>query len=272
MTQLRTTLRSSARRLFSAVGRLVGRSDAVRPIISIGQKLWRQQRAATFPRLIPPALNTDHQDLVNRFHNFMYDLADQNASRTYFVTWLGYGMLKWPTDLWIYQEIVHDTRPDVIIETGTHRGGSALFLATICDLLGHGRIVTIDIDETFRSAFPRHERITYLSGSSTDPAIIKAVTGSIGNYNNVLVILDSDHHCAHVLEELRLYSKFVPRGGHLIVEDTNINGHPAYPDFGPGPAEAVSIFLAENLEFYIDRDQERFFLTQNPRGFLRRRK
>jgi len=86
------------------------------------------------------------------------------------------------------------------------------------------------------------------------------------------VILDSDHHRDHVLEELRIYHRFVPPNGHLIVEDTIINGHPAYPEFGPGPYEAVESFLEENPDFYADRTQERFYLTQNPKGFLRRRR
>ncbi len=245
--------------------------DAEVKALQAGQELWTPQHIG-FPPLLftPPPLNEDQQDLVDRFHNFMYEVTDKNSFRSYFVSWLGYGTLKWPTDLWNYQEIVTQTKPDVIIETGTHRGGTSLFLATICDLIGHGQIVTVDLDESFRSTVPRHPRITYLNGSSTDPLIVNEIAAIVGKRNNVLVILDSDHHCKHVLEELRAYSKFVPHGGHLIVEDTNINGHPASPDFGPGPWEAVEAFLAENPDFSIDRNHERFYWTQNPKGFLRR--
>jgi cephalosporin hydroxylase len=63
---------------------------------------------------------------------------------------------------------------------------------------------------------------------------------------NVLIILDGDHQCNHVLDELRLYSTLVRLGGFVIVEDTNINGHPTLPTYGPGPWEAVDLFLAEN--------------------------
>jgi len=87
-----------------------------------------------------------------------------------------------------------------------------------------------------------------------------------------MVILDSDHAKEHVLAEMRLFQEFIPVGGYLIVEDTNINGHPVYPDFGPGPMEAVEEFLAETDSFQLDPACERFLLTMNPRGYLRRYK
>ncbi len=90
-------------------------------------------------------------------------------------TWLGAQALKNPLDLWVYQEIVFETRPEVIVETGTYRGGSALFLASICDLVGTGEVVSIDI-EPEREDYPRHPRITYLAGrSSTDPDVVADV-------------------------------------------------------------------------------------------------
>lgn len=219
----------------------------------------------------PPRLTEEQQTIVDRFHRLMYDLTDVNAFRTYCVSWLGYGMLKWPTDMWSYQEIITETMPDVIVETGTHRGGSALFFATICDLIQHGEVISVDIDDSFRANQPVHPRITFLSGSSTDPAIVANIKRRIAGRKNVFVILDSDHRRDHVLDELRIYNELVPVGGHLVVEDTNVNGHPAYPEFGPGPREAVDQFLAENRHFEVDRIQERFYWTHNPHGFLRRR-
>jgi len=85
-----------------------------------------------------------------------------------------------------------------------------------------------------------------------------------------IVILDSDHGKEHVLDELRIYSRFVSRDSYLIVEDTNLNGHPVNPDFGPGPMEAVQDFLKNNDQFIIDKSREKFYLTFSPGGFLRR--
>ena len=85
-----------------------------------------------------------------------------------------------------------------------------------------------------------------------------------------LVILDSDHSRGHVIEELKVWNRFVCVGSYLIVEDSNINDHPVFPRFGPGPMEAIDEFLASNEDFVIDETKHKFFLTFNPRGFLRR--
>ncbi len=81
-----------------------------------------------------------------------------------------------------------------------------------------------------------------------------------------MVILDSGHSKSHVLKELQIYQSFVTKGNYLIVEDTNINGHPVLPQFGEGPMEAIEEFLASNEEFIIDNSKEKFFLTFNPQG------
>ena len=93
----------------------------------------------------------------------------------------------------------------------------------------------------------------------------------VGDRAPVIVILDSDHSYAHVLEELRLYAPLVTSGSYLVVEDTNVNGHPVDPDHGPGPMEAVLDFLRESDEFAVDESREKFLLTFNPHGFLRKR-
>lgn len=159
-------------------------------------------------------------------------------------------------------------RPDVIIESGTRFGGSTLFLANLCDLLGKGRVVSIDID--LIEGRPRHARIEYLLGSSVDPAIVGQARASVAEGESVLVILDSDHSREHVLAELRAYADLVTPGSYMIVEDTNINGNPVRSDFGPGPMEALEAFLVERSDFVVDETCEKFFVTFNPRGFLKR--
>ncbi len=86
-----------------------------------------------------------------------------------------------------------------------------------------------------------------------------------------MVILDSDHSRDHVLRELELYSPLVTPGCYLVVEDTNVNGHPVSPEFGPGPMEAVEAFLETTNDFEVDRSREKLLLTFNPSGYLRRR-
>jgi len=204
--------------------------------------------------------------VTNLFHLMYY----HNPYRTWWdsTTWLGAPLQKCPFDLWIYQELLTRVRPDVIIETGTRWGGSARYLASICDLLESGRVMTVDIATTTKFDRPQHPRITYLEGSSTSPEIISRITKEASG--TMMVILDSDHSRAHVLDELEAYSPLVTPGSYLIVEDTHLNGHPVTPRFGPGPMEAVEEFLGSHPEFRVDRDCEKFFMTWNPRGYLQR--
>jgi cephalosporin hydroxylase len=200
-------------------------------------------------------------ETVRSFHELYYHKSRLVTS------WLGVRILKCPLDLWMFQDILHRTEPDLIIETGTARGGSAYFMACMCDLLGKGRIVTVDVRDVER---PTHPRITYLHGSSVDPAILDQVRAMIEPGARVMVALDSDHSEEHVYAELQEYPQLVTKGNYLIVEDTNVNGHPVWPDHGPGPMEALQRFLAETDDFEVDRSCEKFLLTLNPSGYLRR--
>jgi cephalosporin hydroxylase len=202
---------------------------------------------------------------VRQFHRLYYYSSESTFQTT---NWLGASVLKCPLDLWIYQELLTELKPDVIVETGTHEGGSALYLATICDLLGKGRVVTVDIEENDRR--PAHDRIRYILGSSTADDVVARVKHELDGAQTVLVVLDSDHSRDHVLGELRIYGDFVTPGSYCVVEDTNVNGHPVYPEHGPGPMEAVDAFLDERSDYHIDPEREKFFMTFNPRGYLRR--
>jgi len=137
-------------------------------------------------------------------------------------------------------------------------------------LINNGKVITIDIDSTKVEERPRHERIKYLLGSSTSEKVVEEINNLIGDDDRVMVTLDSDHSMKHVLNELRIYSKLVTPGSYLIVEDTHVNGHPLFPDYGPGPMEAVEEFLKENQDFVLDREKEKFLLTFNPKGYLKR--
>ncbi len=201
---------------------------------------------------------------VDEFHQLYY------GSVVWMQTfWRGVPTQKCPLDLWIYQEILHELRPDLIVETGTADGGSAYYLASICDLFDSGRIVTVDIERRSR---PRHRRIAYLEGrTSTDPEVVAEVRRRIGRRDRVMVILDSDHSRDHVRAELEAYAPLVTPGQYLIVEDTNVNGNPVLPEFGSGPAEALTEWLVGRDDFEVDRSREKFGLTFNPGGYLRRR-
>lgn len=204
--------------------------------------------------------------ILNTFHDFYFNGLFGPAPWRH-TKYMGLDIYKCPLDLWIYQEIIFETRPDLIVETGTFMGASALYMAHLLDALGHGRIVTID---TQACAQPAHPRIRYVAGSSGDADVVDKALEGRRNAERVMVILDSDHTEAHVAKELVLLANEVSVGCYLIVEDSNINGHPVLPDFGPGSYEAVQKFLAANSNFKVDPAREKFLLTFSPDGFLKR--
>ncbi len=189
--------------------------------------------------------------------------------------WLGIRTLQNPMDIWVTQEIIFETKPDVIVETGTFNGGSALLWTMILQQVNtHGRVITVDIEDHTEEAekFPLwKEKVDFLLGSSVAPEVVGAVEKRVEG-KKVLIILDSDHHKDHVLKELLAYSPFVQAGGYIIVQDTNLSGHPVKQETfsGPGPMEAVEEFLAFDKHFEPDQSREHLLFTFCPRGFLKR--
>lgn len=214
------------------------------------------------------ALREAHGPALDAFHRLWYD-AYFTHGMTYFE---GVPLMKCPFDLWVYQELIFDLRPTLIIETGTAFGGSALFFARQLEKLGAGSVVTIDIQAA--AQLPRHPRITYVPGSSVAPAIVQLVSQRARQYERVMVVLDSDHSAEHVTAELEAYAPLVTTGQFLVVEDTNIGGHPVLVDWqgGPGPHAAVEAFLARYPDFQRNVVAERYLLTMHPGGWLQRRR
>jgi cephalosporin hydroxylase len=187
--------------------------------------------------------------------------------------WLGIPTAQNPNDAWIIQEIISEVTPDYIVEAGTARGGSAVLWATILRHVNpDGKVITIDIEDSSAEAKKldiSQRMITFMLGSSTNPKIVAEISERVKG-KKTLVILDSDHHKEHVLNEMKSYGPLVNVGGYLIVQDSNINGHPVYPTFGPGPMEAIDAFLASNSDFQPDAGREHFLYLTNPRGYLKR--
>lgn len=203
--------------------------------------------------------------LVEAFHKHYFSHTSTH------IFWGGYPTLKCPMDMWMYQEIMYLTLPEVVVECGTAYGGSALFLANVYDMMGCGEVITIDLERktAIFPDVPKHPRISYILGDSVDPEVVGVITNRIAD-RTAMVILDSNHRQSHVAQELEVYSPLVTVGNYLIVEDTNLNGHPVVEDWGPGPMEAVTEFLSQHPEFECDKTRERFWLTFNPGGYLRK--
>jgi cephalosporin hydroxylase len=206
---------------------------------------------------------------VQQFHRLFYEHSGLTIGAT---RWLGVPLMKNPLDLWVQQDLLVDLKPGLIIETGTWHGGSALFFASICDIFGHGKVVSIDVRRP--PGIFEHPRITLLTGSSVDPKIVDQVKAMVPADQPVLVILDSDHSPEHVIAELEAYAPLVTPGSYLIVEDTNCGGRPVENEqWAPrgGPYVAVNAFLEDHPEFVQDPLCEHYLLTMHPGGWLRRR-
>ena len=184
--------------------------------------------------------------------------------------WMGVPAQKNPMDSWIYQEILHEVQPDVVIEIGSAAGGSTLYFAHLLDLIGHGKVISVDVD---RSRFDvSHDRIVALTGRSDDPEILQRLARECAG-KRVVVVHDGDHTRDQVLIDLNNYAKFVSPGGYLIVEDGIVDLFRPTSKLGqrkPGPMRAIEEFLKANPNFEVDKSRERYLLTYNPRGFLRR--
>lgn len=183
-------------------------------------------------------------------------------------TYFGVKTLKSPIDAWIYQEIVFETKPDVIVEIGNAHGGGALLLAHLCDMIGKGRIIGLDLShKTVPESVKAHPRITFIEGDACQN--FENVEHLISDDERVLVIEDSAHTFDNTLNVLRLYSRLIKLGDYFIVED-GICHHGLDIGPEPGPYEAIEAFIKENVDFEVDRSRERFLITWNPKGYLRR--
>jgi cephalosporin hydroxylase len=210
--------------------------------------------------------------------DFMRRSIDHRYS--YNFSWLGVPIIQYPQDIAALQELIWADRPDLIVETGVAHGGSAVFFASMLELLGGGKVVAVDIDIRAhnRAVIEKHPlapRIVLIEGSSTDAAVVAEVAGHVQRAKRVLVVLDSNHTHDHVARELALYSPFVKRGGHIAVLDTIVEKlagpFPGRP-WGPGnsPGSAVQAFLAENDRFVVDHEVgDKLLITVAPGGYLR---
>lgn len=202
------------------------------------------------------------------------------ARNDHVIRYLGIPMFKLMPDLWRYELLIKATQPQVIIETGSHRGGSARWFA---DQPGVEMVVSVDVNPDPPLPDELSSRILWVTGnSSIDPGMFAAVFGGGMGGKRTMVVLDSDHSAAHVKREIELYSPLVTAGCALVVEDGLFD----YADrmqlrregmrsliTGGGPARAIRATLARWSDWRpADGLSVGSPLSQNVHGWWVRRK
>jgi cephalosporin hydroxylase len=218
-------------------------------------------------------------DLVHRAFEVQVDASSHRF--TYLWNWLGVPIIQMPTDIVVMQEIIWETKPTIIVETGVARGGSLIFSASMLQLIGDGIVVGVDIDirahnrQTIET-HPLAHSIRLVQGSSVEPDVVAAVKRLVPNGARVMVILDSLHTHDHVLAELRAYSPLVTEGQFLVVADTGVGVKEAQRlhfdrwDATNNPMTAMQAFLKESDRFEPDPFYNgKLLLTSSPGGYLR---
>lgn len=186
---------------------------------------------------------------------------------------MGVPTLKSPSDMWNYQEILFSLQPSLVVEFGTCKGGSALFFASVLRQIGKPFLVlSVDINlEPISEKTKRDSNIKLLTMSSTDARVAKEIATLRQTYQGpAFFILDSDHSKAHVLEEMESLRGVTMAGDYVIVEDSNVNGHPVLRSHGPGPYEAMVEYFRRHPDDYShDHAREtKFGFTFATNGYL----
>lgn len=210
-----------------------------------------------------------------------------NQKYVYNFAWLGRPVIQLPEDMLRIQEVIYRVQPDVIVETGVAHGGSLVYYASLCKVLGKGRVVGIDIEirPHNRQAIEAHELfpfITLIEGSSVAPETVELVNEDVGAGAQCLVILDSCHTKAHVAAELEAYHTLVQPGSYIVATDGSMKDLHDVPRGEPEwewdhPTAAAAEFAASHPEFAIEQPPWPFSeseLTENithwPGAYLRR--
>jgi cephalosporin hydroxylase len=231
-----------------------------------------------------PLHSTEGLSLVSR----LWAKVAWNQKHSYGFTWMGRPIIQLPEDMVRVQEVVHRTRPDVLIETGVAHGGSLVFYASLFKAMSRGRVIGVDIDIRAhnRKALEQHALaplITLVEGSSTSAETLERVRGLVAPGERVMVVLDSNHSKAHVSRELALYAPLVTAGCYLVATDGFMEELHDVPRGQPGwrhdnPAAAAREFARDNPEFVLERPPflfdetlSRVEVTHWPDAYLRRR-
>lgn len=211
-----------------------------------------------------------------------------NEKHVYTFTWLGRPIIQLPEDMVRVHEVLYRLQPDVIVETGVAHGGSLVFYASLCKMIGKGRVIGVDIEirPDNRKAIEAHELspwITLIEGDSVAPETVAHVKSLVQSGEKVIVFLDSNHSLAHVRAELEAYHGLVTPDSYIVATDGIMRDLYDVPRgkaewSWDHPAAAAAGFAARHQEFVLEQPAWQFnesvlsaSITHWPQAWLRRR-
>jgi cephalosporin hydroxylase len=186
----------------------------------------------------------------------------------YKVTYRGIEMLHNPFDYLLYQMLIFEVQPDLIIEIGTNKGASALYFSDLLDIIGNGIVHTIDIEDKVHPLVKKKNNIHFfLNGyESYDLSLTD-------DFKKIMVIDDGSHLYEDVKNVLSKFKDIISLGSYFIIEDGVITALRMAKNFKGGPLKAIKEFLETNNQFIVDRKYCNFFgenATFNVNGYLKR--
>ena len=243
-------------------------------------------------------MNNESSDLLEVARQFLLKSVDKKYS--YNFSWLSRPIIQYPQDILAVQQLLWQTKPDLVIETGIARGGSLVFYASILDILARcggptdASVSGIDIDirdhnKKMITNHPMFHRIEMIEGSSTSPETIAKVKQRATKASRVFVCLDSNHTHEHVLKELQSYGPLVTQNSYMIVFDTVVEKLPNALSAkrpwcqGNNPKTAILEYLQKleedartsshekKLQFEVDNNiDNQLLISVAPGGYLKR--
>jgi cephalosporin hydroxylase len=184
------------------------------------------------------------------------------------VTYRGISAVRCPFDYVLYQMIICDIIPDLVIEIGTNMGGGALYIADLMNIIGHGELHTIDINPIQNKIILDHPRVSFFDGGYDNYDISMCL-----KYKKIIVIEDASHTYEDSLKALFKFAPIVTIGSYYIVEDGIVENLGIEKKYNGGPQKAINEFLATNHNFIVDRHWCDFFgknTTFNVNGYLKK--
>ncbi len=202
---------------------------------------------------------------MNEVVNVTMDTIDKGHHK---VKYRGVKAVRCPFDYLIYQMIISEIEPDLVIEIGTRKGGGAYYIADMLQHIGNGIVHTIDIEDDVEQVVKNHERIKFFTDgwAGYDISLAK-------KYEKIIIIEDASHQYEDTIGVLNKFHQLVNMNSYFIVEDGIINELGFEKKYNGGPLRAIREFLPKHPEFTIDRKWCDMFgrnATFNVNGYLKK--